>query len=187
MSRIGRLPIPVPAGVTVTVDPDNLVKVSGPKGQLHQAVARELTIDQKDGVIEVTRPNNQYRLRGQHGLARTLLHNMVVGVTQGHSKMLEIQGVGYRVAAEGKGLLLTMGYSHPVRIAPVEGITFELVVDEKARRQEIRVNGIDKALVGQIAADIRKVRRPDPYKGKGIRYKGETVKLKAGKRAAAKK
>lgn len=187
MSRIGRLPITVPAGVTVTVEADNLVKVAGPKGTLVQPIARELGIEQNDGLITVSRPNNQYRLRGQHGLARTLINNMVVGVTQGHSKMLEIQGVGYRVTAEGKGLLLNMGYSHPVRIEPVEGISYEVLTDEKARRQEIRVSGIDKALVGQLAADIRKVRKPDPYKGKGIRYKGEVIKLKAGKRAAAKK
>jgi len=187
MSRIGRLPITVPAGVTVSVEADNLVKVNGPKGALAQPIARELGIEQSDGVITVSRPNNQYRIRGQHGLARTLIHNMVVGVTQGHAKMLEVQGVGYRVTAEGKGLLLNMGYSHPVHIPAVDGITYDVLTDDKARRQEIRVSGIDKALVGQMAADIRKVRKPDPYKGKGIRYKGEVIKLKAGKRAAAKK
>jgi large subunit ribosomal protein L6 len=137
--------------------------------------------------VTVDRPNNSYRLRGQHGLARTLIHNMVVGVTTGHAKVLEIQGVGYRVTAAGKGLTLAMGYSHPVNIAPAEGIAFELVQDDKTRLQQIKVSGIDKALVGQIAADIRKVRKPDPYKGKGIRYQGEVIKLKAGKRAAAKK
>lgn len=187
MSRIGKLPIKVPAGVTVTVEPDNLVKVKGPKGELQTRISRELTVSQADGTITVERPNNLYRMRSQHGLARTLIHNMVVGVTEGHSKMLEIQGVGYRVAADGQGLTLNMGYSHPVKIAPVEGIKFDVIVDDRARTQHIKVNGIDKALVGQIAADIRKVRKPDPYKGKGIRYKGEVVKLKPGKRAAAKK
>ncbi|MBL8048992.1 MAG: 50S ribosomal protein L6 [Chthonomonas sp.] len=187
MSRIGKLPIKVPANVTVTIDGDNLVTVKGPKGELKQMVARELTLDQSDGVLTLARPNNQSRNRAQHGLARTLINNMIVGVTQGHSKSLQIIGVGYRVAAEGKGLLLNMGYSHPVRIPATEGIDFDVKVDDKARTQHIVVNGIDKALVGQLAADIRKVRKPEPYKGKGIRYTGEVIKLKAGKRAGAKK
>jgi large subunit ribosomal protein L6 len=187
MSRIGRLPIPVPSGVSVDVAADNLVTVKGPKGELRVPIARELSLSQEDGTLVVERPNNLRRARSQHGLARTLINNSVVGVTQGHSKTLEIIGVGYRAQMEGKNLLLNMGYSHPVRVEAVPGISFELAADEKTRVQQIKVNGIDKALVGQVAADIRKVRKPEPYKGKGIRYQGEVVRLKAGKRAAAKK
>lgn len=187
MSRIGKLPITIPGNVTVTVDADNKVHVKGPKGELVMQIARELTVEQADGTLTISRPNNQSRNRSQHGLARTLIHNMIVGVTQGHSKGLQIIGVGYRIAAQGKGLLLNMGYSHPVEIPATNGIDFEVKVDDKARTQHVFVHGIDKALVGQIAADIRKVRKPEPYKGKGIRYVGETIKLKAGKRAGAKK
>jgi large subunit ribosomal protein L6 len=188
MSRIGRAPITVPAGVTVTVDEaTNEVVVKGPKGELSQPIARELTIKQEDGRLEVERPNNLRRARSQHGLARTLLNNMIVGVTTGHTKTLEIIGVGYRAQVQGKNLLLNMGYSHPVTIEAPNGITFEVAADEKTRAQQIRVSGIDKQSVGQVAADVRKVRKPEPYKGKGIRYQGEVVRLKAGKRAAAKK
>ena len=187
MSRIGKLPIPVPSNVTVSVDAENLVTVKGPKGELQVNVARELTLTQDAGVVTVDRPNNLRRQRSQHGLARTLIHNCVVGVTTGHAKTLEVIGVGYRAQMEGKGLLLNMGFSHPVRVAAVPGVLFEVIVDEKARTQRISVSGVDKALVGQVAADIRKVRKPEPYKGKGIRYQGEIIKLKAGKRAAAKK
>jgi len=187
MSRIGRLPITVPGGVTVTIEPGNRVVVKGPKGELSEQLAPELTVTQEDGTVSVGRPNNQYRLRSQHGLARTLIHNMIEGVTKGHSKTLEIIGVGYRVQAEGQGLLLNMGYSHPVRVAGSPGIEFQITADEKSRTQRVIVSGINKALVGQVAADIRKVRKPDPYKGKGIRYAGEVIKLKAGKRAASKK
>lgn len=188
MSRIGRAPITVPANVTVTVDPaTNVVTIKGPKGELQQPISRLLTVKQEDGTLVVERPNNLREARSQHGLARTLLNNMIVGVTTGHTKTLEIIGVGYRVQAQGKGLLLNMGYSHPVNVDPIDGITFEVAAEERTRTQQIKVVGIDKALVGQIAADIRKVRKPEPYKGKGIRYQGETIKLKAGKRAAAKK
>ncbi|MCC7433898.1 MAG: 50S ribosomal protein L6 [Methanoregulaceae archaeon] len=187
MSRIGKLPIPVPGGVTILVDAMNKVTVKGPKGQLDCPIARELTVKQEEGTLYVERPDNLRRARSQHGLARTLLNNCVVGVTTGHSKTLEIVGVGYRAQLDGKALILNMGYSHPVRVEEVPGITFELVQEEKSRAQQIRVSGIDKVLVGQIAADIRKVRKPEPYKGKGIRYQGEVIKLKAGKRAAAKK
>lgn len=187
MSRIGKLPITVPAGVTITVDADNRVTVKGPKGELKQDISRTLTINQEDGKVTIERPDNSYRNRGQHGLARTLINNMVVGVTNGHSKQLDIIGVGYRVAAQGKGLILNMGYSHQVPIAAVDGVEFELQIDDKARTQSIVVKGIDKAKVGQVAADIRKVRKPEPYKGKGIRYRGEVIKLKQGKRAAGKK
>lgn len=187
MSRIGKLPVSVPGGVEISISADNVVTVKGPKGTLTQQVSRDLTISQEDGTLSVARPNNSYRLRGQHGLARTLIANMIDGVTKGHSKTLEIIGVGYRVTAEGQGLLLNMGYSHPVRIAPVDGIAFTVSADEKTRVQRIQVAGIDKALVGQISADIRKVRKPDPYKGKGIRMQGEIIRLKAGKKAGAKK
>lgn len=188
MSRIGRNPIAIPAGVEIHVDEaTNVVRIKGPKGELTQPIARELTVTQENGSLLVERPNNLRRARSQHGLARTLLANMVEGVTKGHTKTLEIVGVGYRVQLEGKNLLLNMGYSHPVRIEAAPGITFEVAADEKTRLQQVRVSGIDKASVGQMAADIRKVRKPEPYKGKGIRYQGETIKLKAGKRAAAKK
>ena len=187
MSRIGNLPITVPSGVTIEVDADNRVVVKGPKGELSMPIAKSLTIKQEEGTLTVERPDNDRLNRSQHGLARTLISNMVVGVTQGHVKSLEVIGVGYRAQQEGRGLLLNMGYSHPVRIPAVDGLTFEVIADEKARTQVIKVSGIDKALVGQLAADIRKVRKPDPYKGKGIRYQGEVVRTKAGKRAAAKK
>lgn len=188
MSRIGIRPIPVPAGVTVTVDENtNVVTVKGPKGQLVQPVSRLLTVAQEDGHLVLSRPNEQREARSQHGLARTLLANMVEGVTKGHAKTLEIVGVGYRVAVQGKTLNMNMGYSHPVNIPAPDGIEFAVKADEKTRAQQVIVSGIDKALVGQIAADVRKVRKPEPYKGKGVRYQGEVIKLKAGKRAAAKK
>lgn len=187
MSRIGLKNISVPNGVSIDIDANNVVKVKGPKGELVQPIARELTVKVEESTISVERPNNQRRNRSQHGLARTLLDNMVTGVTKGHQKELEIIGVGYRAAMEGKNLLLNMGYSHPVRVEAVSGIAFELPDTEKGKAQRIRVVGIDKALVGQIAADVRKVRKPEPYKGKGIRYVGEVIKLKAGKRASAKK
>lgn len=188
MSRIGKAPITVPAGVTIAVDEaTNVVTVKGPKGELTQSISRLLTLKHEDGKVQLERPNNLREARSQHGLARTLVNNMVEGVTKGHTKALDILGVGYRATMEGKNLLLNMGYSHPVRVEAPAGIEFTVKADEKTRTQQILVNGIDKAAVGQIAADIRKVRSPEPYKGKGIRYRGEVVKLKAGKRAAAKK
>lgn len=186
MSRIGRLPIEIPAGVEIKIEADNRVTVKGPKGTLSENIARELVLTQEGNSLSIERPNNQYRIRGQHGLARTLINNMVEGVTKGHSKQLEIIGVGYRVAADGKGLNFAMGYSHPVKVAPIDGIEFVVAADEKTRIQRVTVQGINKALVGQIAADIRKIRKPDPYKGKGIRYVGEVIKLKAGKRVTKK-
>jgi large subunit ribosomal protein L6 len=165
----------------------NVVSIAGPKGTLLQPISRLLSVKQEDGKVQIERPNNLREARSQHGLARTLLANMVEGVTKGHSKQLDVIGVGYRATMEGKNLLLNMGYSHPVRVAAPEGITLEVKADDKARTQSIIVSGIDKALVGQVAADIRKVRKPEPYKGKGIRYQGEVIKLKAGKRASAKK
>lgn len=188
MSRIGTQPITVPTGVTVSVDENtHVVTVKGPKGELSQPISRLLTVNQDDGKLTLERPNNLREARSQHGLARTLIHNMVEGVTKGHSKTLEIIGVGYRCQVEGRGLLLNMGYSHPVRVAAPDGVSFEVKADEKTRTQTVVVSGIDKQAVGQVAADVRKVRKPEPYKGKGIRYRGEVVKLKAGKRAAAKK
>ncbi len=185
MSRIGRQPITIPAGVTVAVSPENVVTVKGPKGELSQAIYKELEVKNEEGKVSIDRPSNDRIERSQHGLARTLINNMIEGVTKGHSKTLDIVGVGYRAQMEGKNLLLNMGYSHPVRIAAINGVNFEVQRDEKARTEKIIVSGIDKALVGQLAADIRKVRKPDPYKGKGIRYSGEVVRLKAGKRASA--
>jgi large subunit ribosomal protein L6 len=183
MSRIGLKPIKVPAKVSVEIDKTNEVVVKGPKGELKQHVARELTVEQGEGELSISRPNNQRRNRSQHGLARTLISNMVVGVTDGHSKTLEIHGVGYRANMEGKNLNLALGYSHPVKIEAPTGIDIEVKPDDKTRITQIIIKGIDKALVGQVAADIRKVRKPDPYKGKGVRYQGEIVKLRPGKRS----
>lgn len=185
MSRIGVLPITIPSGVTLTVE-HNLVKVAGPKGELSQPIARELSLDQEGSQLTIVRPNNQRRNRSQHGLARTLVQNMVQGVTKGHEKVLEIHGVGYRAAMEGKTLVLSVGYSHQVRIQPDAGVEIEVKAEDRSRITRVHVRGIDKAQVGQLAADIRKVRRPDPYKGKGIRYMGEVVRLKPGKRAGRK-
>src|SRR5579862_4234168 len=180
MSRIGKQVITVPSGVTISVDErTNVVNVKGPKGELTQQLSRLLTINQEDGQLTIERPNNLREARSQHGLARTLINNMVDGVTKGHTKTLEIVGVGYRVVVEGRSLVLSMGYSHPVRVEAPDGITFEVKADEKTRAQTVTVVGIDKQSVGQVAADVRKVRKPEPYKGKGIRYRGEIIKLKA--------
>ncbi len=177
MSRIGKKPIDVPAGVMVSVDPGR-VTVSGPKGELRQVVPTRIGISQEDGTIVVTRPTERGEDRALHGLTRTLIANMVEGVTQGFEKRLEIQGVGYRAAMSGTDLELQVGYSHPVRMKPREGISFEVPVPT-----QVVVRGIDKQIVGQTAAEIRKVRPPEPYKGKGIRYEGEFVRRKVGKRA----
>jgi large subunit ribosomal protein L6 len=177
MSRIGKRPIELPAGVTVTVDPGR-VTVHGPKGELRQVVPQRMEITQEDGVITVSRPTERGEDRALHGLTRTLVANMVDGVTKGFEKRLELQGVGYRAALAGANLELQVGYSHPVRIAPRQGIEFEVPAPT-----QIVVRGIDKQLVGQTAAEIRKVRPPEPYKGKGIRYEGEFVRRKVGKRA----
>src|SRR5579885_2591141 len=177
MSRIGRRPIEVPAGVTVTVDPGR-VTVHGPRGELRQTVPQRISITQEDGTITVTRPTERGEDRALHGLTRTLIANMVEGVTKGFEKRLEIQGVGYRAALKGADLELSVGYSHPVTIKPRTGITFEV-----PQPTQIVVKGTDKQQVGQTAAEIRKVRPPEPYKGKGIRYDGEYVRRKVGKRA----
>jgi large subunit ribosomal protein L6 len=177
MSRIGKKPIEVPAGVIVAVDPGR-VTVSGPKGELRQTVPQRMQIAQEDGTLTVTRPTERGEDRALHGLTRTLIANMVEGVTNGFEKRLEIQGVGYRATLQGSNLELQVGYSHPVRITPREGISFEVPVPT-----QVIVRGIDKQAVGQTAAEIRKVRPPEPYKGKGIRYEGERVRRKVGKRA----
>jgi large subunit ribosomal protein L6 len=177
MSRIGRRPIEVPAGVIVSVDPGR-VTVSGPKGELRQQVPQRMQIAQEEGTVTVTRPTERGDDRALHGLTRTLIANMVEGVTNGFEKRLEIQGVGYRAALSGSNLELQVGYSHSVRIVPREGVSFEVPIPT-----QIIVRGIDKQVVGQTAAEIRKVRPPEPYKGKGIRYEGEHVRRKVGKRA----
>ena len=177
MSRIGRKPVPLPEAVTVEIAPGNIA-VKGPKGELSQTLSREMKIEQADGAVTVARPTDRGEHRALHGLTRSLIANMVEGVTDGFEKRLEIQGVGYRAALKGKNLELALGYSHPVLIDAPEGIEFEV-----PQQTEIVVRGIDKQLVGQVAADIRKRRPPEPYKGKGIRYKGEQVLRKVGKRA----
>jgi large subunit ribosomal protein L6 len=178
MSRIGRKPIPVPAGVTVSVEPE-MVRVNGPKGELFERVHRDITVAQtEEGTLVVSRPTDRGEHRALHGLTRSLVANMVEGVTDGFVKTLEIQGVGYRAVLKGRDLELALGYSHPVSIKAPDGIDFE--VPQPTR---VIVRGISKQLVGEIAANIRKQRPPEPYKGKGIRYEGEYVARKVGKRA----
>src|SRR5690349_4822374 len=177
MSRIGRKPISVPDGVSVEVGPGR-VSVKGPKGELAQVLSPDMKVEQSDGVVTVERPTDRGEHRALHGLTRSLIANMVVGVTDGFEKRLEIQGVGYRAQLKGKNLEMALGYSHPVAIEAPDGIEFEV-----PQPTEVVVRGIDKQLVGQVAADIRKRRPPEPYKGKGIRYSGEHVMRKVGKRA----
>ena len=176
MSRIGRMPIAVPAGVTVTIAENNLVTVKGPKGTLERVLPAELEIKQEGSEIIVTRPNDLKRIESLHGLTRTLIKNMVVGVTEGYEKVLEINGVGYRAAKQGSKLVLSLGYSHPVEMEDPEGVT--TVLDGQ---NIIKVQGIDKEKVGQHAAVIREKRLPEPYKGKGIKYATETIRRKVGK------
>lgn len=181
MSRIGKLPVPVPQGVTVDIK-KNSVTVKGPKGELSRDFPPEISLKQEDGQVVATR-NSDHRLhRAKHGLTRALLNNMVVGVSDGFTRNLQIEGVGYRAIIEGSNLILNVGYSHPVLIEPPAGINFE-VTDRNGRR--LVVTGIDKEVVGEIAARIRRVRPPEPYKGKGIRYEGEMVRRKAGKAGKA--
>jgi large subunit ribosomal protein L6 len=177
MSRIGKKPIEIPTGVNVAIGPGR-VQVNGPLGELSQEVPVRMQIEQEDGNIVVTRPTERGEDRALHGLTRTLVANMVEGVTKGFEKRLEIQGVGYRATLQGTNLELNVGYSHPVRITPRAGISFEV-----PSNTQVVVKGIDKQAVGQTAAEIRKVRPPEPYKGKGIRYEGEFVRRKVGKRA----
>ncbi|WP_040774335.1 50S ribosomal protein L6 [Nocardia pneumoniae] len=175
MSRIGKKPIAIPAGVDVTIDGQD-VSVKGPKGTLSLTVAEPITIAKEDGQLQVARPDDERRSRALHGLTRTLVSNMIVGVTQGYEKKMEIFGVGYRVALKGQNLEFALGYSHPVPIEAPEGITFAVESPTK-----FSVSGIDKQKVGQISAVIHGLRKPDPYKGKGIRYAGEVVRRKVGK------
>lgn len=180
MSRIGLRPIPIPATVTVQIAERNVVTVKGPKGELVQQLHEEMLIEQADGVVVVKRPSEIRKHRALHGLTRTLMDNMVKGVTEGFKKDLEISGVGYRAAKDGNTLVLQVGYSHPVRREPPAGISYALEGTTK-----VSVQGIDKQLVGEEAAQIRGVRKPEPYKGKGIRYAGEVVRRKAGKAGKA--
>ena len=175
MSRIGRMPIAIPAGVTVDVAENNIVTVKGPKGELKRTLPAEMEIKMEDGQLTVARPNDLKKMKSLHGLTRTLIHNMVVGVTDGYEKKLEVNGVGYRAAKSGKTLTLNLGYSHPVEMTDPEGI--ETVVEGQ---NTIIVKGIDKEKVGQFAAEIRDKRRPEPYKGKGIKYADETIRRKVG-------
>lgn len=178
MSRIGKMPITVPAGVTVTIE-DNHVTVKGPKGELTRQINKNMKLTMDNGVITVERPDDEKESRSLHGLSRTLINNMIIGVTQGFSKTLEINGVGYRAAKQGQNINFTLGFSHPVVKEPPAGITFEVPAPNK-----IIVSGADKEVVGAVAADIRTLRPPEPYKGKGIRYEGEHVRRKIGKAGA---
>ena len=175
MSRIGRKPITVPSGVDVAID-GQTVTVKGPKGQLTHTVVAPITVEQADGTVEVKRPDDERESRARHGLTRSLINNMVLGVTEGYEKKMEIHGTGYRVANKGGDLEFALGYSHSITVKAPEGISF--AVENPTR---FAVQGIDKQLVGEVAANIRKLRKPDPYKGKGVRYQGEVIRRKAGK------
>ena len=179
MSRIGRMPISVPAGVEITIGADNLVTVKGPKGTLTQKLSSAMTLTQEGGELHVTRPNDLKENRSLHGLTRTLLHNMIVGVTEGFKKELDVNGVGYRVAKEGNKLVMNLGFSHQVTVEEIEGITIEVPSANK-----IVISGTDKQKVGQFAAEVREKRPPEPYKGKGIKYDYEHIRRKEGKTGA---
>ena len=176
MSRIGKMPIAIPAGVTVEIAENNLVTVKGPKGTLERVLPQEMEIKQEGAVITVSRPNDLKRMKSLHGLTRTLIHNMVVGVTEGYKKTLQINGVGYRAQKNGKTLTLFLGYSHPIELKDPEGVESKL-----DNQNTIVITGIDKEKVGQFAAEIRSKREPEPYKGKGIKYDYEKIRRKAGK------
>ena len=176
MSRIGRMPVAIPAGVEVNIANGNLVTVKGPKGSLTQQLSPAMTIKQEGAELHVTRPNDEKENRALHGLTRALLHNMVVGVTEGYKKELDINGVGYRAAKEGKKLVLTIGYSHPVEVEEIDGITIDV-----PNPNHLVVSGCDKQKVGQFAAELREKRPPEPYKGKGIKYTDEVIRRKVGK------
>jgi large subunit ribosomal protein L6 len=182
MSRIGRAPIPVPPKVQVTWTDENFVTVKGPKGELSYQIDPALTLKLENGTLTVSRPSDSKEHKAKHGLYRTLVNNMVVGVTNGYTKQLEIHGVGYRANKVGQNLVLLLGYSHPIEVQPPAGITLNVDgVDAATKATRISVSGIDKHLVGQVAASIRQLRKPEPYKGKGIRYAGEAIRRKAGK------
>ena len=180
MSTIGGRPDAIPAGVDLQIDEGNAVRVKGPRGELSATFDADMRFSREDGTLLIERPDNEREHRSLHGLTRTLINNMVVGVTDGYRKDLEIQGVGYRAAMDGKVLVLTVGYSHPVRMIPPDGITYTVEANTR-----LSVQGIDKQVVGEEAARIRRVRPPEPYKGKGIRYAGERVRRKAGKAGKA--
>ena len=175
MSRIGRMPVAIPSGVDVTID-GRQVTVKGPKGTLSLEIVQPIEVKQADGTITVTRPSDEGEIRALHGLSRSLIANMVTGVTDGYRKTLEIVGVGYRVQAKGNDLEFSLGYSHPVPVSPPDGITFRVETPTR-----LVVEGIDKQQVGEVAANLRKLRKPDPYKGKGVRYQGEQIRRKVGK------
>ena len=181
MSRIGRMPITVPAGVEVTIAENNVVTVKGPKGTLTQALRPKMILEQEGNVIHVKRPSDDKLHCALHGMTRALLHNMVVGVSEGFKKELEVNGIGYRAAKEGSKLILTIGYSHPVEVPEIEGITIEVPAQNK-----IVIHGCDKQKVGQFAAEVREKRPPEPYKGKGIKYADEVIRRKVGKTGAKK-
>ncbi|MFN4033927.1 MAG: 50S ribosomal protein L6 [Fimbriimonadales bacterium] len=185
MSRIGKQPIPLPNGVDVKVE-GNTVRIKGSKGELTHQLPDAIQLERENGALHVKRANDERFARAQHGLQRTLIANMVKGVSEGFEKTIEIVGVGYRAQMDGATLVLQIGYSHPVRIEPFPGITLAVEQDPQTRATLIQVRGIDKQLVGQQAANIRAVRPPDPYKGKGLRYRGEVVRLKPGKQQAGK-
>ncbi|ACQ51626.1 50S ribosomal protein L6 [Clostridium botulinum] len=176
MSRVGKLPVAIPNGVTVTVTPDNVVTVKGPKGELVKAMSNKINIAVEDNSVVVTRDNDHKDVRALHGLTRALINNMVTGVNEGYIKTLELIGVGYRAQLQGKKLVLSLGFSHPVEMEAVSGVEFEVEGGTK-----VKVKGIDKELVGAVAADIRKWRKPEPYKGKGIKYENEVIRRKEGK------
>lgn len=185
MSRIGKQPIPIPNGVDIQIE-GSTVRIKGPKGELAHQIPKEIQVERQDGTLLVKRVSDERFARAQHGLQRTLIANMVKGVSEGFEKTLEIVGVGYRAQMEGNTLVLQVGYSHPVRVEPFPGITLAVEQDPQTRATLIQVRGIDKQLVGQQAANIRAVRPPDSYKGKGLRYRGEVVRLKPGKQQAGK-
>jgi large subunit ribosomal protein L6 len=182
MSRIGKKPISVPKGVDIRIDGNNYAVVKGPKGTLEQQLPASMVIRQEEGMLTVERPSDNREHRSLHGLTRTLLANMITGVTDGYARTLEILGIGYRASREGKNIVLQVGFSHPIRVAPPEGIAFE-VLDRKSANepQQVIVRGIDKQMVGEEASKLRNIRPPEPYKGYGIKYQGERVRRKAGK------
>ena len=183
MSRIGKMPITVPAGIEITVDKANVVKIKGPKGELTQQIDPDISVEMKDGEVQVSRPTDQKRHKAMHGLYRSLVANMVVGVHEGYTVNLELEGVGYRASNQGQLLELQLGYSHPIMFFVPGDVIVETKMD-KSQRPEVILTSCDKQLVGQIAAKIRSFRKPEPYKGKGIRFKGEILRRKAGKTGA---
>jgi large subunit ribosomal protein L6 len=185
MSRIGKLPVTIPAGVTVTSAPDGTTTIKGPKGSLVRQFHPDMKIEVENGVLTVVRPTDSDRHRALHGLTRSLVFNMVTGVSTGYKKVLEIEGTGYRAQKDGNRLVLALGFSHPVPIEPLGGIEFTVEQNPQTRRSLVTVAGVDKEVVGQQAAVIRKVRPPEPYKGKGVRYQGEIIRRKAGKTGKA--